>query len=63
MADHDVGRLLLARSPRFQALLDKARQSIKTGKGLSRAEFWQAVKQRNHKLENQKSVSIEDTAA
>jgi hypothetical protein len=56
MADYDVGRLLLARSPRFQALLDKSRQSIKAGKGLSRAEFWQAVKQRNHKQENQKPV-------
>jgi len=57
MADYDVGRLLLARSPRFQALLDKSRQSIKAGKGVSRAEFWQAVKQRNYKQANQKSTS------
>jgi len=63
MADDDVGRLLLARSPRFQALLDKSRQSIKAGRGLSRADFWQAVKQRNHKQANQKSVSMEDAAA
>ena len=61
--DDDLERLVLERSPRFQALLDKSRQSIKANKGLSRAEFWQTVKQRNHKQENQKPVSIEDTAA
>ncbi len=63
MADDDLESLPLARAPRLQALLDKARQSIKAGKGLSRTEFWQAVRQRNHKQENQKPVSIEDTAA
>ena len=35
--DDDLERLLLARSPRFQSLLDKSRKSIKAGKGLSRA--------------------------
>jgi prevent-host-death family protein len=41
--DDDLERLLLARSPRFQALLDKSRQSIRGGKGLGRDEFWEAV--------------------
>jgi prevent-host-death family protein len=45
--DDDLERLLLARSPRFRALLDKSRKSIKEGKGLSRDAFWKAVKQRN----------------
>ncbi len=44
--DDDLEELLLARSPRLQALLAKSRQSIKSGKGLSREEFWQAVAER-----------------
>jgi prevent-host-death family protein len=42
----DLERLLLARSPRSQALLDRSRQSIEAGKGLSRDEFWRAVEER-----------------
>jgi prevent-host-death family protein len=45
--DEDLERLVLARSPRFRALLDQSRQSIKAGQGLSRAEFWEAVRQRS----------------
>ena len=44
--DEDLERLLLGRSPRFQALLDRSRQSIKKGKGLSEKSFWEAVRQR-----------------
>lgn len=44
--DDDLEGLLLARSPRFQALLEKSRQSIKAGKGLSREDFWEAVDER-----------------
>ena len=43
--DDDLERLILARSPRFQALLEKSRRSIESGKGLSSEEFWQAVAQ------------------
>jgi prevent-host-death family protein len=45
--EEDLERLLLSRSPRFQALLDKSRQSIKAGKGLSSDEFWKAVEKRH----------------
>lgn len=45
--DDDLERLLLARSPRFQALLDKSRQSMQAGRGLSRSQFWNAVRQRD----------------
>ncbi len=45
--DEDLERLLLARSPHFQALLNKSRRSIKAGKGLSRDEFWETAKQRS----------------
>jgi prevent-host-death family protein len=44
--DDDLEGLLLARSPRFQALLDRSRQSIKEGKGLTNDEFWNAVAER-----------------
>ena len=47
--DDDLERLILARSPRFQALLDKSRQSIKAGKGLSRKDFWETVARRHLK--------------
>ena len=44
--DDDLERLLLSRSPRLQALLQRSRQSIKAGKGLSDQSFWKAVRQR-----------------
>ncbi len=44
--DDDLERLMLARSPRFQALLNRSRQSIKAGKGLSESAFWEAVRKR-----------------
>ena len=47
--DDDLEMLLLARSPRFQSLLDKSRQSIRAGKGLSSAAFWKAVADRDKK--------------
>ena len=54
--DDDLEGLILARSPRFQALLDKSRQSIKSGKGLSRNEFWEAVRQRSGQQTDQEST-------
>lgn len=47
--DEDLERLLLARSRHLQALLSKSRRSIKEGKGLSRDEFWKAVKKPHRK--------------
>mgnify|MGYP001389606380 CR=1 FL=1 len=44
--DDDLERILLGRSPRFQALLNRSRQSIKEGKGLSEEAFWDAVRKR-----------------
>ncbi len=44
--DDDLERLILGRSPRFQALLDRSRKSIKEGKGLSDKDFWDAVRER-----------------
>ena len=44
--DDDLERLLLGRSPRFQAMLDRSRQSIEEGKGLSEEAFWKAARKR-----------------
>ena len=44
--DDDLEHLLLGRSPRFQALLQRSRQSIQEGKGLSEEDFWNAVRKR-----------------
>jgi prevent-host-death family protein len=44
--DEDLERLMLGRSPRFQALLNRSRQSIEEGKGLSDDDFWEAVRRR-----------------
>lgn len=44
--DDDLERLILARSPPFQTLLEKSRQSIRAGRGLPHKEFWKAVARR-----------------
>lgn len=41
--EEDLERLLLARSPDFQALLQQSRESIAAGHGLTRDAFWEAV--------------------
>jgi prevent-host-death family protein len=47
--DDDLERLILGRSPRFQAMLNRSRQSIEAGKGLTEEEFWEAVQKRTEK--------------
>ncbi|MBI4470164.1 MAG: type II toxin-antitoxin system Phd/YefM family antitoxin [Acidobacteria bacterium] len=55
--DDDLESLLLARSPRFQALLDKSRGSIRAGKGLSPSDFWKAVAHRHRTQTGDKQAS------
>ncbi len=45
--DDDLERLILAHSPRFQAILEKSRKSIRAGKGIPHDEFWKTVAQRS----------------
>jgi hypothetical protein len=45
--DDDLERLMLERSPRFQALRNRSRRSIKQGKGVSEESFWEAVRNRS----------------
>ncbi len=44
--EDDLEALVLARSPRFLARIEKSRRSIRQGKGLTEAEFWKAVDER-----------------
>jgi prevent-host-death family protein len=58
--DDDLERLLLERSPRFQATLNRSRQSIKHGEGLSEEDFWKAVRKR---AEERKAAAAADRSA
>ena len=44
--DDDLERLVLSRSPSFQALLEKSRTSIRTGRSLTHEELWSGVGER-----------------
>lgn len=41
--EEELERLVLAYSPRFQSILNDARQQIREGKGIPHDEFWQGV--------------------
>lgn len=45
--EDDLESLVLARSPRFLARIERARRSIRHGRGLSESEFWDAVEERH----------------
>lgn len=47
--DEDVERLLLSNSPKFQALLKRARAQIDQGLGIPHDEFWGEVQARSKK--------------
>ena len=44
--EDDLESLVLARSPRFLARIERARRSIREGRGLTESEFWAAVEMR-----------------
>lgn len=41
--DEDLERLILAYSPKFQAILDAAQQRIRDGGGIPHEEFWREM--------------------
>jgi prevent-host-death family protein len=47
--EDDLERLVLSRSPRFRALLERSRQSIRAGRGLTKEAFWAASRARSRK--------------
>ena len=51
--DDDLESLLLSRSPRFQALLNKSRESIRVGNAVSHEEFWKNMQQRSTDSSNE----------
>src|SRR6266850_1505758 len=47
--DDELERLLLAHSPKFQALLDKSRRQIEESGGIPHEQFWRDVKAETRK--------------
>jgi prevent-host-death family protein len=47
--DDELERLLLAHSPKFQALLDKSRRQIEETGGIPHDQFWREVAAESHK--------------
>jgi prevent-host-death family protein len=45
--DDELERLVLAHSPKFQALLDKSRRQIEQTGGIPHEQFWREVKAEN----------------
>ena len=43
--DEELERLVLAHSPRLQAILETARQQIREGEGISHENFWQEMEE------------------
>ena len=47
--DDELERLVLAHSPKFQALLDKSRRQIEETGGIPHDVFWREVEAKSHK--------------
>lgn len=47
--DDELERLVLAHSPKFQALLDKSRRQIEKTGGIPHEQFWREVEAENRK--------------
>jgi prevent-host-death family protein len=45
--EEELERLLMAHSPRLQAILEAARQRIQSGAGIPNEEFWEKVESDN----------------
>ncbi len=45
----DLERLVLSHSPRFQAIINKSRKSLKAGKGIPHDEFWRVARERTRR--------------
>src|SRR5580704_18116408 len=49
--DDELERLVLAHSPKFQALLDKSRRQIEETGGIPHEQFWREVEAESHETE------------
>jgi prevent-host-death family protein len=50
--EDELERLILAHSPKFQALLDKSRRQIEETGGISHDEFWREVEAESREQES-----------
>lgn len=53
--DDELERLVLAHSPKFQALLDKSRRQIEETGGIPHEQFWREVKAETRKAADKKA--------
>src|SRR2546421_11222937 len=53
--DDELERLVLAHSPKFQALLDKSRRQIEETGGIPHEQFWREVEAENHETTGKSS--------
>lgn len=54
--DEELERLLLAHSPRLQALLETGRQQIRSGQGISHEDFWRGVDEEGPKTKRRRKT-------
>jgi len=53
--DEELERLVLAHSPRLQAILAAAQQQIRAGEGISHEDFWQEMEQEKPRKKRERS--------
>jgi prevent-host-death family protein len=61
--DDELERLVLAHSPKFQALLDKSRRQIEETGGIPHEQFWREVEAERRKADAMTSAPAEPDAA
>jgi prevent-host-death family protein len=55
--DEELERLVLAHSPRLQAILDNARRQIGEGAGIGHDEFWREIEKKPGKRRSKKPAA------
>lgn len=60
--DDELERLVLAHSPKFQALLEKSRRQIEETGGIPHEQFWREVKAQRRHLANKNSRGSRGTS-
>src|SRR6516164_5803816 len=53
--EEDLERLLMAHSPKLQAILDAARQRFRAGEGIPHETFWQEVEAKTSSKDTKQS--------
>jgi prevent-host-death family protein len=61
--DDELERLVLAHSPKFQALLDKSRRQIEETDGIPHEQFWREVQAERRKADAMTSAAVAEPDA